>query len=165
MQTFLVSPSFAETAHCLDKKRLGKQRVEAKQILNALHGKSKGWVNHPATLMWYGYEDALSFYHDCMVAEWINRGYKNNMPFLYTRTDRSDAGTCQLRKLSLPHPEYPHWWRDENTLKKIIVSHQSNLKRKDPTYYNYEFLSDDLPYFWPVTKAEVEAKRVLALCP
>ncbi|MFN7881952.1 MAG: pyrimidine dimer DNA glycosylase/endonuclease V, partial [bacterium] len=33
MQTFLPSPSFAESARILDNKRLGKQRVECKQIL------------------------------------------------------------------------------------------------------------------------------------
>ena len=32
MQTFLPSPRFAESARCLDSARLGKQRVEAKQI-------------------------------------------------------------------------------------------------------------------------------------
>lgn len=33
MQTFLPYSSFEESAKCLDNKRLGKQRVEAKQIL------------------------------------------------------------------------------------------------------------------------------------
>ena len=52
MQTFLPYKDFTKSAKALDNKRLGKQRVEVKQILNALDGKSKGWTNHPATNMW-----------------------------------------------------------------------------------------------------------------
>lgn len=36
MQTFLPYPSFIKSAQCLDNKRLGKQRVEAYQILQIL---------------------------------------------------------------------------------------------------------------------------------
>jgi hypothetical protein len=36
VNTFLVDPSFSRSAFCLDPKRLGKQRVEAKQILKAI---------------------------------------------------------------------------------------------------------------------------------
>jgi hypothetical protein len=36
VNTFLVDPSFSRSAFCLDAKRLGKQRVEAKQILKAI---------------------------------------------------------------------------------------------------------------------------------
>jgi hypothetical protein len=76
MQTFLPSPSFEMSALALDKARLGKQRVEAYQILRALEGKSKGWTNHPATKMWRGYERALRQYLRIMIFEWMARGYK-----------------------------------------------------------------------------------------
>ena len=58
MQTFLPYTDFIKSAKCLDYKRLGKQRVEAKQILNILLGETTkaGWTNHPAVLMWSGYE-------------------------------------------------------------------------------------------------------------
>ena len=36
MQTFLPHPDFAATARVLDKRRLGKQRVEAIQVLRGL---------------------------------------------------------------------------------------------------------------------------------
>ena len=36
MQTFLPYDSFEESASVLDWKRLGKQRVEAMQIVNAI---------------------------------------------------------------------------------------------------------------------------------
>ena len=61
MQTFLPYADFVKTAKCLDYRRLGKQRVEAFQILNILEGKTTkaGWKHHPAVLMWEGYENAL----------------------------------------------------------------------------------------------------------
>ena len=51
MQTFLPYKSFKDSFKVLDYRRLGKQRVEAYQILNVLLGrtKTKGWSNHPAT--------------------------------------------------------------------------------------------------------------------
>ena len=42
MQTFLPYPSFDASAKVLDYRRLGKQRVEAYQILNTITGKSAG---------------------------------------------------------------------------------------------------------------------------
>ena len=36
MQVFLPYPDFKKSLESLDNKRLGKQRVEAKQILNVL---------------------------------------------------------------------------------------------------------------------------------
>ena len=47
MQTFLPYSSFDLTMECLDYRRLGKQRVEAFQILRALRGETDGWTNHP----------------------------------------------------------------------------------------------------------------------
>jgi len=49
VNTFLPHADFVKSAESLDNKRLGKQRVEAWQILQALRGNTKGWVNHPAT--------------------------------------------------------------------------------------------------------------------
>lgn len=84
MQTFLPCVDFKETFSCLDRQRLGKQRVEAMQIYNIIAGKTnkKGWINHPAVLMWIGFENALALYHNLCISEWINRGYKNNMSLI-----------------------------------------------------------------------------------
>ena len=46
VQTFLPDPDFVATARLLDGRRLGKQRVEALQILRALHRQSYGWKAH-----------------------------------------------------------------------------------------------------------------------
>ena len=81
MQTFLPYPDFQKSLEVLDYRRLGKQRVEAKQILNVLLDRTttKGWRNHPITKMWVGYEDALKVYFNMCVKEWIHRGYNNTM--------------------------------------------------------------------------------------
>lgn len=130
MQTFLPVPSFEESARILDYRRLGKQRVEAKQILDALTGRSKGWVNHPATLMWKGYEDALAQYMTVCIDEWIRRGYKNTM------------ATCRVL-----YPVLPPWVGDL----AFHAAHRSNLLRKAPDYYSKFGWSEgpDLPYIWP----------------
>jgi hypothetical protein len=131
MQTFLPHRSFTETMRCLDYRRLGKQRVEAMQILNALTGKSLGWRNHPAVLMWKGHESSLRMYLRCAILEWKRRGYRNTMAI--PRADR-----CSRRK--------PPWLTSA-----LIRSHRSNLLRKDGAYYGrFRWkVADDLPYVWP----------------
>ena len=86
MQTFLPYADFKKSAKCLDYRRLGKQRVEAKQIINLLEKYDNGvdisklaWGNHPAVRMWIGYTFRLKLYYNIILNEWIKRGYKNNM--------------------------------------------------------------------------------------
>lgn len=130
MQTFLPIPSFTESAKILDYKRLGKQRVEAMQILNTLQGKSNGWKNHPAVQMWRGYENALAAYMDACIDEWISRGYRNTMQ-LIRPTDVI----------------LPPWFGNE----AFHASHRSNLLRKSPDFYSkFEWKEGpDIPYVWP----------------
>jgi hypothetical protein len=137
MQTFLPYPSFEETARCLDYRRLGKQRVEAYQILNTLLGKSDGWKNHPALLMWKGSEKYLVDYNIAICREWIERGYNdtilNRMAMFILHDELGE--------------EIPSFIGDEN----FHASHRSNLLRKDPVWYGkYGWMeSNDLPYVWP----------------
>jgi len=77
MQTFLPFSSFWRSAKCLDNKRLGKQRVEAMQILTTLSGKNKAWKNHPAVKMWKGYENALAEYGIVICEEWRSHGFRD----------------------------------------------------------------------------------------
>ena len=69
MQTFLPYSSFNKSLKVLDWRRLGKQRVEAMQILNVLleRTETKGWRNHPITRMSEGYEPALQLYHNMCI--------------------------------------------------------------------------------------------------
>jgi len=137
MQTFLPYASFEKSAACLDNKRLGKQRVEAMQILNVLAGKGSGWKHHPAVLMWTGYEKALRQYLRAVILEWKRRGFKNSM-----RVPRK-------AKL-LPH-EIPPWIGS----RKFHASHRSNLLCKFPQHYGTLgwTVPADLPRYWPVKKS------------
>lgn len=138
LQTFLPYPSFIESAAVLDYKRLGKQRVEAKQILKALRGEMKGWRNHPATRMWVGHEGALCSYGAVMCYEWWDeRGHKDSLLGYFLR--------MQMDYNSL---ELPPWIGDE----AVHISHRSNLIRKYPEWYGHLWpdVPDDLPYIWPV---------------
>lgn len=138
MQTFMTYPYFELTARSLDTKRLGKQRVEALQILNALtKDTSSGWSTHPATLMWLGYEKALKAYHDAMIKEWVRRGYNNTMELFGIEQEETFC---------------PKWVTD----KRVHLSHQANLVRKEHEFYAEQF-PDALPYleyFWPVSRKE-----------
>ena len=141
MQTFVPYKAIYKNAECLDDRRLGKQRVEAKQILRCLCGVTDGWKYHPAVKMWQGYEGCLAYYgyHTCW--EWRQRGFKDSlMPefveFIY------------IVKASLEKPfERPPWWGG-----KIHKTHQANLVRKDPEFYGPLFPNVDpsMPYYWPV---------------
>ena len=137
MQTFLPLPNMNESVKCLDYRRLGKQRVEAMQILKALGNPSYGWQNHPAVKMWRGYEEALKFYMNMCILEWEKRGYNNNM---------------ELNDIDLSKLEYPPWFGDADFHK----SHRSNLIRKDAEYYSKYGWNDpsDLEYVWPTNQGD-----------
>lgn len=138
MQTFLPYPDFEQTARVLDYKRLGKQRVEAYQIMRILTGvtKTKGWRNHPAVLMWRGYEPALAEYGRLICLEWTGRGYGDTLLPNFEQHANSDS--------------LPYWLGDE----RLHISHQSNLIRKDFEFYAPKFpnVPNNLPYYWAVTK-------------
>ncbi len=121
VNTFLPYNNFHRIAKVLDNKRLGKQRVEAKQILNILLGnqKSDAWIHHPVVLMWKGYEDALKLYYNTMVDEWIHRGFLNTM-----------------KKYDIKNNVNMPWFIN---CKPILLSHRASLLRKFPSYYNKYF--------------------------
>lgn len=177
VNTFFTRYPAEAAVQDLDKARLGKQRVEAQQILNILLAAHKlvelfgypacpqgheltndlerelwikdiykrykvdikagkrlyyttgvdghrqfttditntsvgtGFTSHPMVLMWVGYEDALKYYINACIVEWVSRGYQNNMPIhILTET-----------------PIFP-WWCKCEALHK---SHRSALLRKE----------------------------------
>jgi hypothetical protein len=147
MQTFLPLASFEKSLACLDYKRLGKQRVEAMQILKVLRGEAKptktgriAWSNHPAVLMWKDYEEALALYMNTAIRLWVARGYKNNM---------------SLAKI-VERIEIPPWFG----CKHFHASHRANLLRKDYEFYSRYGWSEnpETPYFWPISHVEAETK-------
>lgn len=141
MQTFLPVPDFKKSAAILDRPRLGKQRVEAMQILKALRGESDGWRNHPAVKMWAGHQGCLMFYLKAMIDEWRSRGYRD------TIWDNWKGSLHTIENLAEFHD--PKWLGDP----LFHAAHRSNLLRKDFSYYSQFGWNEpsDLNYVWPTT--------------
>lgn len=156
MQTFVPYESFKDSARCLDYRRLGKQRVECKQILRALEvpvggplaQSQKGWRSHPAVLMWRGHEMALCDYAMRVCEEWVRRGYNDSLwgQFHDAKSFVVPTSADVMAGRYLP----PHWLGDE----RVHASHRSNLLRKLPEHYSRFGWSepDNLPYFWPTAE-------------
>ena len=81
--------------------------------------------------MWRGYENALGFYKDLCIEEWMRRGFNNTM----------ELNPLPTRIM------YPWWLGDDD----FHASHRSNLLRKAPEHYDTFGWSEspDLPYLWP----------------
>ncbi|RSN54037.1 MSMEG_6728 family protein [Actinomadura sp. WAC 06369] len=149
MQTFLPYADFAATAAILDPRRLGKQRVEALQVLRGLTVPGYGWRNHPAVRMWTGYEEALVRYGLEICRHWCSLGHRDTCAASLT-SDLADATGIERPRGQEALAEagaLPPWLGDP----KLHISHRSALIRKDPDFYRPHFphVPPDLPYFWP----------------
>ena len=151
MQTFLPVAGFRASAELLDLKRLGKQRVEAIQVVRGLVVEGYGWRHHPAVKMWRGHLEALGRYGlDCCEV-WSEKGFADTCAGTI-RADLATAGVDEIRteeELALAG-ELPAWLGDDD----FHRSHRSALLRKDPDFYGPLFVDDlgapdDLPYVWP----------------
>ena len=145
VQTFLPYPDFARSARVLDARRLGKQRVEVLQICNALHRETGGWINHPATRMWRGYEPALVAYGLAVTSRWTSLGHIDTVhgklvAHLHGEPERTQR---ELRALGMLPP-----WLGRRALHR---AYRSALERKDPEQYRPLFpdVPNDLEYVWP----------------
>ncbi|WP_432139479.1 MULTISPECIES: MSMEG_6728 family protein [unclassified Streptomyces] len=151
MQTFLPDADFRRTALLLDRRRLGKQRVEALQVLRGLTVPGYGWRHHPAVRMWTGYEEALVRYGLEICRVWRERGHQDSCAASLV------AGLAGLRPGAPVRDqdelaragELPPWLGDE----PFHESHRSALLRKDREAYAGVFagVPDDLPYVWPAS--------------
>lgn len=164
MQTFMPYKDYSKSAVSLDQQRLGKQRVEAYQILLQLCGmkmvdyplwepRVARW-NHPAMAMWAGHEVELVNYIEAICNEWTSRGYKD---------------TClEKSRFVLSVARRNDWldtvpgWVDN---KELHRTHRSNLLRKDPDFYNEKFPEDVpkndeeyLEYIWPKTEFNLKTR-------
>ncbi|CAH6418213.1 Hypothetical protein HVR_LOCUS80 [uncultured virus] len=137
MMTFIVIGDFILNAQLLDDQRLGKQRVEARQIINAIQNGGKriidpstgmnravlgGWVNHPIVIAWRPFVTALKYYTNCIIMEWVRRGNNNTIPLF-----------------ELPSLIMMPWWVKWDRLHQ---SHRAMLYRKNPFYYYNKFTID-----------------------
>lgn len=144
MQTFLPHPDPFVCAYILDNKRLGKQRVEGKQILDLLEGRADNkWRQHPAVRMWCRYEQALRHYINRIIHEWKIRGNKNNMEQYFVDHE---------------YPTPP--WLNDN---RLFYSHRANLIRKFPEHYGplWPEVDPNTPYWWPVELKTKKKQEVL----
>ncbi|PTA43293.1 MSMEG_6728 family protein [Micromonospora sp. RP3T] len=150
MQTFLPYPDFLASARALDQKRLGKQRVEAIQVLRGLTRPDYGWRNHPAVKMWAGYEEALTRYGLDMCAVWCEPGRADTCAATLATDLAAACGLTTIRTQDAlaATGDLPPWLgRDD-----LHRSHRSSLLRKDPAHYAPLFPADtppDLDYVWP----------------
>lgn len=152
MVVTFVTGSLEYICETLDRKRLNKQKVEANQILKASLGLTKGWVNHPAVLMWKGYSNALKYYFNEITKACIRRGFKNNMPlYEFTEEQLNNIEYQSIQdylqngipiEASQDKIIFPWWFQ----WKPLIYSHQASLLRKFPEYYSFTFDQDDYEY-------------------
>jgi len=154
VNTFIVNESFEVSADNLDNKRLGKQRVEAKQIIDILiyydeykEIPKKGFSNHPAVKMWKGYTNALKLYCNVMINKWISRGFKNTMT-IYELPEN----------IELP------WWVN---FEPLHLSHKASLNRKDPNFYKFKNLGDYINkgYLWVRSDEKIDKFSMDMLSP
>lgn len=145
MQTFLPLPSFEDSLRTLDYRRLGKQRVEAMQILLCILGRTpQGWANHPATRMWKPYPQALASYGLWACQIWIELGYRDSC----SETFEAYLATCP----DWDDSRYPVWFGRED----FHSSHRAALLAKDPVHYGQFGWSEspEINYVWPSKQPE-----------
>jgi hypothetical protein len=159
MQTFLPYGDFDRSARALDDRRLGKQRVEALQVLRALTRPVYGWQSHPVVLQWKGHEEALACYAFCVCDEWRHRGFADTVRASIATELAETLGITKVRAQADlgAAGELPPWLGDE----KFHVAHRSSLVAKDPDFYLQRFpeTPGDIPYFWPVRSEAVVARE------
>lgn len=151
MQTFLPYQTFRDSASVLDNKRLNKQIVEAYQILldirKPVENRSK-WKNHPAILMWDGYDAKLYQYIAQCINEYELRG---GLKFQDIKSE--------MLKMQFGEIKDPPWLGD----KLLHSSHKSNLLFKADYYNIYEWEEINLqyiPYVWPSFYKNFETKEL-----
>ena len=143
MNTFLPYEDFDKSAYCLDRCRLGKERIEVLTMLKTLYGESNSWSSHPALLMWNGYHESLVEYGLCICNEWIRRGYK-------------DSCLGKIKQYAGIHVVSPIWLG----CPAFHASHRQTLLFKKPDWYSQFGWSEEPKYLyvWPIDKSGLSDK-------
>ena len=162
-----VRRAFNKIAKELDNKRLHKQALEAWQILMVLtkldpqgnHREPKGWVNHPAVVMWRGHERVLAIYIEAMCKEWIDRGFKTTI-----RTKSLDTLFVAQDKFRVGK-EIPLWLNtglSDGLTQEVISSHRKALLNKNYEHYSQFNWPEDTgvkpdtyEYVWPEERSSL----------
>lgn len=129
MQVFICEKSPYQICESmrLDRVRMNKQVIEAKQIISTISGYSKSWKNHPICLMYREHKEWLYDYVCCM--------------------------DCYLKGLY----EYAKYWSDEADkirpffldCDELIIQHRKRLYSKSPDKYPQfaEYGTSDINYY------------------
>ncbi len=142
MQTFLPLPSFEESARCLDQRRCGKQRIEAKQILQTIIVGGR-WGCHPAVKQWAGYQKALCLYAIACCDEWVGRGFEDNQKSYFQFWFEKISGDVVL----------PPWFGKEDFHSK----HRARLLGKKPEWYSrFNWTESPDPDIWTFAVPKVK---------
>jgi len=170
MQTFLPYSDFYKCVIVLDKKRAWKQVIETKQILCILRaeGLPDDWVesksytnqpfkNHPACLMWVGYEELLKHYYNVFL-EYCKRVHRINTDLRYLNCELSGFCVINNEQIYIDNTttslKLPFWYGNIN----FHRSHRSRLIEKDKKFYNHKFEGDEGfnegRYLWPVSETQ-----------
>lgn len=100
----------------------------------------RAWSNHPAVLMWKGYEEALLEYLLQCCTEWVCRGYEDNV--------WSNHGAPRaLTTFQTDRFAFPKWLGDD----RLHSSHRAALLFKNPKHYKQFNWTEEpkMDYFWP----------------
>ena len=139
MQVFLPYAYYYQSVYTLDKKRLFKQLVEAKQLIDGLNGTgSLSWTKHPASKMFAGFSNSLAEYHNICYHRCVEEGFKliKSKPIEYITNS--------------PKPD----WFGYPPFHSAI---RAKLIEKDPVYYSrFDWPETAMDakrgYIWPVDK-------------
>jgi hypothetical protein len=152
---------FRASCGALDNKRLGKQRVEALQLINAivqrkqlgLHGpvgadgrrkhftskgiRVPGWINHLATLMWEDHLETLRLYMNVAIKAWCGRKNADGNP---------TKNTMKIVDIDKSKLSLPPFIGD----KEFHATHRANLLYKDSDFYGKHGWSETpcVGYIW-----------------
>ncbi len=161
MQVFIPEFDFVTCAQVLDRQRLGKQRVEARNILVVLLGKP-AWCsdkeynyllrykNAPQVLQWKESEICLIDYLRCICAEWKKRGYIDNCWQQSLETCKEILKDKDPAALVYQKP----WWLDMY----YVLRHRNTLLYKNIQHYRQFGWRNNprIERFYPVTKDNLE---------
>ena len=133
--------------------------METIQIVRALTWPGYGWANHPAVLMWKGFEEALGRYGFTCCEVWTEHGFGDTCAPRSRPTCATPVSTVVRTQPELAAARRPAALAGGRVVHR---SHQSSLLRKDPGHYRPLFpdVPVDLPYVWPVrSEAVLAAER------
>lgn len=122
----------------LDSARLGKQRVEVKQLLLGQY------PNHPASKMWKHHEHALVAYGIICCKMWIRRGHADTLLPEFGEMRRKFLANDEVLVwplAGLPPMQLPYLWPDpdEGGLFKISAAEaKRNSDWEIPTAWSYD---------------------------